>query len=355
MASTAFLKLARILTTGAVIFLIGAWPVSAKVEHMFVDHLLKNNASMDELQNRGLFDEMMRLLFEEGAFESLEYAALQLREQKLRTHSGLNKLNSFYDAIDKIVFLNPEEESKRPELERAVQTWLEQYPKSTTAHLAHAQMLLQHAWSFRGYGYSHEVPAEKWAPFFECVEKARQYLQDNEAYRNDDPRWDMMLVNIAKLQDLPDQKFAEIVDTALKRNPDYYQLYFDAMDRYLPEWQGSVDAVEKFARQAVEYSKAADGHGLYARVYWYASQSQFQERLFSQSSVRWDDMKLGIDDVLAQYPDKWNIYNFAMFSCFAEDEKKSAELFSKFSVQDIPPSWPYYNNFQHCREAAGLL
>jgi hypothetical protein len=48
----------------------------------------------------------------------------------------------------------------------------------------------------------------------------------------------------------------------------------------------------------VRKTRAIEGRGMYARIYWYVSQMQFGERLFKDTSVAWLKMKRGIDDVL---------------------------------------------------------
>jgi len=55
-------------------------------------------------------------------------------------------------------------------------------------------------------------------------------------------------------------------------------------------------------------------------------------------------MSKGIDDVLAKYPDQWNINNFAFFSCLAEDKAKSREIISK--IQGGPISLAWFNDMR---------
>jgi hypothetical protein len=174
--------------------------VAASANQEVIDYLLNDHPELDELAHRAAIKHLISGLFVRGDYESLETIANTYRVKKLKTSSGLDKLNHFYSAMDDVLSLSPQNESHRPELEKQVAKWLESYPTSTSAHSAHAQMLLQHAWSIRGKGYSHTVKPENWAPFKEYVQKANTYLNDNAKYSSNDPRWDMMKLSIATLQ-----------------------------------------------------------------------------------------------------------------------------------------------------------
>jgi hypothetical protein len=322
------------------------------VDTPIVEFLLHNNPIFDETQSRDAIDGAIAQLFRKGDFANLEHVAKEFRMQDLRTPSGLSKLNAYYFAFEKILFLRAEDDANGPQIEALVREWLKQYPNSTSAHLAYAQMLMRHAWGIRGFGYVDTVKKYDLMVFADYVEKARQYLNDHAAFRDNDPRWDLMLLEIAKLQNVSDEEYSKLSLAALDRNPDFYQLYFYIVERYLPKWGGNVEQIEKFAQLAVERTKVIEGYAVYARIYWYVSQKQFDLNLFSRSSVMWNEMKLGIDDVLKTYPDKWNIYNFAMFSCFAADKTKAGELINRIAGEKIPRDWPYAVSYERCQAFA---
>lgn len=62
-------------------------------------------------------------------------------------------------------------------------------------------------------------------------------------------------------------------------------MYFNAVDFLLPKWHGSNEAIEAFARKSVKTTAEQDGQGMYARIYWYASQTNYGMRLFTDSAV----------------------------------------------------------------------
>jgi hypothetical protein len=140
-------------------------------------------------------------------------------------------------------------------------------------------------------------------------------------------------------------EFQKIIDEGLNKYPLYYQLYFSALNYFAPKWHGNAKDIEEFANSAVARTKDQEGLGMYARIYWAASQYQYGERLFIDSNVVWEKMKRGIDDVLKRYPDQWNINNFALFACFAKDKQKARELFNLIKEPPILQVWKSESNY----------
>lgn len=316
--------------------------------------LLENGHELDELQNRELIVSVIARAFANRDYDSLEQLAVQFRDKKLKTSSGVPKSGRYYRAFKDILYCAERCESVGFEVEQRINEWQEKYPNSTAVRIVHAEMLLQRGWAIRGRGFVNTVKPESWKPFLGYVESARNYLNDNEQFRNDDPNWDTTLLDIAKTQSISDVEFDAMSEAALNRNPDHYEIYFSIAEKYAPKWGGSPDAIENFARDAVVRTQSFDGNSMYARIYWLASQSQFGENLFNSSSVSWQQMKLGIEDVLKKYPDKWNIYNFAMFACFASDKEKAKELLSRISHEQFNKSWPHFQHLENCRAYAGV-
>jgi len=101
------------------------------------------------------------------------------------------------------------------------------------------------------------------------------------------------MANIVIALNVNRSEFMKLVDEGLAKEPLYYQLYFAAMDYYTPKWHGNADDIEKFADSAVARTKKQEGYGMYARIYWTASQRQYGDKLFIESNVAWEKMKKG--------------------------------------------------------------
>lgn len=306
----------------------------------------------DELAERAAIDSTVRELIARQDFAELERIANSFLNSKARTSSGLWKIGVFDEAITDAFRCKCSDDAFWDGAEKSMNDWIRKYPMSINAHLAYAHVLLERAWNIRGLGYVDSVAPESWKPFYEQVEKARAFLIEHEEIGNSDPRWNNMIVAIANLQGISENEYEAVASAALDRHPDYYPIYFETMLHHLPKWGGSTVAIEKFAREAVVRSRAKEGHGMYARIYWYAAQSQYGNNLFLSSSVDWPEMKKGIDDVLKAYPDQWNINNFAKFACVARDREKTRELLDQMSGAPIPQAWGSQAAFENCRDWA---
>ena len=327
---------AKTLIKAALFILLLAQPITSSV-------------NADELVERDAIDSTVRELIAKQDFAELEKIAASFLNGRARTSSGLWKIGLYDDAIADVFRCKCSNDEFWIGAEENMNGWIKKYPESINAHLAYAHMILEKAWSIRGWGYTDTVAPESWKPFHEQVEKARAFLMEHEAIGIADPRWNNMIVGIANLQEISETKYEVLANTALERHPDYYPIYFEVMFHHAPKWGGSAEAIENFAREAVARSRANEGHGMYARIYWYAAQSQYGNNLFQFSSVDWPEMKKGIDDVLKAFPDQWNINNFAKFACIARDREKTKELLDQMSGSPIPNAWGDDTTLEYCK------
>ena len=118
--------------------------------------------------------------FDRSDFAALDQVADNYRKARARTASGLWLLTLFEVGIRNAI--DRREESSAPDdgfaaLENKTAQWVRARPESPSAHLAHARVHLAHAWAYRGYGYSHTVDPDHWAPFHHYLSKARSYLE----------------------------------------------------------------------------------------------------------------------------------------------------------------------------------
>jgi hypothetical protein len=303
----------------------------------------------DELTERAAIQRRVSQLYLQGKFQELEKIGDDYLQTKARTGSGLWKTTVYHGTFALIFNVDRKEEEYWSRLEQPARKWVEAHPQSAPARLAYAQWLMNRGWSFRGSGYAHTVRPEDWKPFREYTQKARSYLEEHKAVASKNPNWYVLMAIVGNRQSWPEERFAALVEEGLNREPFFYQLYFSALDYYTPKWGGSAAAVEQFAQDAVKRTRSVEGYGMYARIYWYASQSQYNVRLFTESQANWASMKRGIDDVLKKYPDNWNIQNFALFACLAEDKAKTAELFARIEGHPIMEAWGETSNFNQCK------
>jgi len=312
-----------------------------------------------ELAHRANIKQQSRDYFKSNNFKELEALADRLRSRSERTPSGVWKLTFFYTGMRPPAPRGIDQEGENywktmaenfwKGKEDKYRLWKQAYPESATANIFYAQLLVQKAWFYRGKGYAHTVSQEQWIKFFQNLNLALDHLNKIKALSSHDPAWYDIMLAVARGLGWDGREYSALLDEALEMHPYYYPIYFEAVYNLAPRWNGSLKSMDDFARRAVELTRDKEGTGMYARVYWYVSQSLYSEELFSKSLVSWPVMSQGIDDVLARYPDQWNINNFAYFACLARDRNKTNELILRIEGEENKKVWGKGDFYSQCK------
>ena len=211
--------------------------------------------------------------------------------------------------------------------------------------------MIDHGWAYRGNGYASSVREEDWAPFFRYVARGRNYLETHKSVAASDPQWYGTMLEVARVEGWNRGPYEALLNEALEREPLYYWNYFEALEYLLPKWGGNPREVEKFAEDAVRRTSAQEGNGMYARIYWSASQSQWGDRVLADSLAQWRLMREGFDDVIDKYPDAWNLNNYAKFACLARDKAITREILERVqAVSVLPEAWEPEGLFKRCTD-----
>lgn len=308
-----------------------------------------------ELALRKSIVETVKQSFLKEDFARLEELSDRYRREKTRTYSGTWRLSSLYWALSGLIS-EQEDELGRDEsfrkLNKLISKWEQQFPDSPAVHIVRSNLLISHAWEFRGGGYARDVKPEAWPPFRKYIALARKNLEDHTATASRDPDWYRTMLTIARAQNWSHAEFNDLLNEAIEKEPLYYETYFSALQYLLPKWHGDIAAIEAFARNAVKHTSHLDGQGLYARIYWYASQAQFENNIFHQSAAVWTHMKNGFDDVIAQFPDAWNLNNYARFACLARDKETLKEVFIRMDTDFVVEAWSPASMIKACHNWA---
>lgn len=314
--------------------------------------LVTSFASSDELVMRNWIMENVENLFMYEKFNKLDFLSERYRKSSKRTDSGLWKLTIFYNGIDSLFDFDADDEYFWSVSRKRIDTWLQKSPKSPAANIAKGILLYKLAWAIRGGSWAKDVPKTAWKPFKDNLRVAKKHMLDTKKIAARDPHWYVIMADIQKGLNEDTKTFNKIISEGLEMSPNYYQLYFSAISYLAPKWHGDKQQIENFANKAVKRTKSSEGMGMYARIYWFASQVQYDERLFSESMVVWKKMKKGIYDVIKRYPDSWNVQNFAFFSCLAKDKETTRMLFDKISGPMIEKAWKKKTSYDACRKFA---
>jgi hypothetical protein len=317
-----------------------------------------------EMEDRAIISSVAQQAFLAEDFSQLERVSRDYRTSKARTSSGLWKLTIFYAGIGGAISAHAktkiddegppsdEQEVAFRELEGITERWARRYPDSPSAYIALSMVHIGHAWAYRGPGYASTVKPEAWTPFQKYVALARQSLEAHKSVAAGDPRWYETMLVVARAENWKRDRFDSLLEEALDKEPLFYQTYFSALEYLLPKWHGGMRDLEEFARYAVERTSKEEGRGMYARIYWDASQTEFGNELFTGSFAAWPRMKEGFEDIIARYPDAWNFNNYAKFACLADDKPKTRELLKRTESAIVFEAWQPQSLLRQCSDWA---
>ncbi len=289
--------------------------------------------------------------FQKEDFAELERVSTEYRQKRSRLPSGVWKLYWFNAGLTSARNDIPKEnfEAAFTALEEKTRRWTRQFPKSAAGHIAYSQVLIAHGWAYRGSGYASTVKPEAWKPFRQYLALARANLEKNKKVASVDPTWYVTMSEIATAQSWGTVEFDKMLNEGLEREPLAYEIYFTALRYMTPKWGGSLERFDEFARMAVKRTQKKEGQSLYARIYWSAACCEFKNDLIKNSKVDWPTMKAGFEDIIARYPDPWNIANYAKFSCYAQDKPATRQVFDRPDFKDVPEAWPNESLKNHCK------
>ena len=302
---------------------------------------------LGELDLRNVLSSSAAESFRAGRFDELNAKTDKYLAENKRTPSGTWYLTMLESGI--LQSFKGGSSGDWTDLHNLAEQWVDADPSKPSGYIAYANSLIFYAW---WYSKSNAALPElmRKTVFDIYIKKAENFLVEHKAIASKDPRWYESMLRVATAQQWELERFTKLENEAFSKFPYYYQLYFVAFDYHSPMWGGSPKAINSFAKKAARYTAAQDKSGMYARVYWYASQRYYGSKIFTESKVTWEKMSRGIDDVLTQYPDQWNINNFAYFSCLAGDAPKTKKLIAQIDPEPIVSVWQDREFFDRCQE-----
>lgn len=287
----------------------------------------------DELEQQG------SEYFLTESFSDLDYLAGEYLGNESRTLSGQWMIDKLHKGILSTVPCACRDEEEIIAMEERAARWIDENPDSPTAHLVYAAALRKHGWWFRGTGYAKNVKPEAWKPFREYLEASKSYLMERKVMLSGDPRWYSEMLRLSTDQGWPMEDFSRLLREAARRHPYYYMIYYEAIRYLSPKWHGNAELLDGMARYAVSMTQAEEGESLYARIYWSAADVQFGHGLVAGQPKVWAAMRRGFDDMLEEFPDQWNIINFARYACVAGDKKLAGGLFAEIDEELVARAW----------------
>lgn len=305
-------------------------------------------ARADELHDRKVIIDVVSKAFMAGRFDDLDALAEKYLGDAERTGSGVWKLSVFYDAFNGSNFAYQPHDLSLQRLEDQARNWMTDHPRSASAQIVYAMLLVEHAWFRRGNGTAPEVSEQQWEGYRRYLDAARDQLVASYDTAASDPQWYVTMMLIARDESWPDDAFDRLLDEAATKQPYYHDIYNLAILRNLPQWGGNAYKLQTVIENATARMRGQEGNGFIARGNWYLYTFHYRKDFFRESHASWQQMKQGFEELVAQYPDQWNYNNYAKFACIAGDSATvNAVILKMTSIME--EAWDYPGFALHCQ------
>jgi hypothetical protein len=312
-------------------------------------------AHASETQDRAAINAEVNAAFERSDFAAIEARYAHAVSGRGRLASGVFVSGRIVRELDPLaptgVSVPKGADAYFQPIEDKARAWTARYPKSVIAAIVLSQAYRAHGWAYRGGGYANSVSKEDFARFKEYVDLAQEALLARADTGKADPNWHWQVLEVARLQGWPDEKYFAFADAALDAFPGYYDIYFELSNRLVPQWGGSLEELADFAEHAAERTKATEGRAMYARIYWYVYDMLGAERL-KRGELDWPKIRAGFDDMVKRYPDPWNLNFFARIACDAGDQATTRRILALVGDKIEPAAWANRGAYSRCKNLA---
>jgi hypothetical protein len=313
----------------------------------------QNPNTMPEMELRNYVVKCTKILLAGKDYKSLDAMINFLRDNKVRTSSGLWLQSFYYGDIQEFI----EQAGTQAEfdaIETELNRWRKTSKNSDASRLATATLMSKRAWQYRGSGYASSVSEEAFKNFHVHIEMTRKYLFENEDISKRDPEWFSETFNVLRVGSYVDEEqYQQYFNKAVSQFPEYYPMYFSAASFYLSKWHGDDAAFDMFAKSGTGILSPEQAKALYARIYW----AQACGRCGDVRTWRdhWSDIRAGFEQIIKDYPDEWNINNYARIACSAYDKDKTLELMQKIKNKPLADAWnDEIFNYEYCASWSGF-
>ena len=114
--------------------------------------------------------------------------------------------------------------------------------------------------------------------------------------------------------------------------------------------EGVLGAHAEVPKKTAAHTRAEDGLGAYARVYWYLDDCGCD---LTQFPIDIAVLAKAMDDIHSRTPSDWNAAHFARIACQLGDRPLMAAQFARGGRED-GIEWDDKAEWQRCRQEAGL-
>lgn len=269
-------------------------------------------------------------------FKDLDQIAIESNKKNILLSDGQPELDALFAGISGCSFCGINySEPEWKKIHELLTIWLRQNPKSTTAEIGLANFFINYGWSIRGNEYANKVKTDAWPVFYQNIEMSRNILEKASSASKDNPGWYQAMLTVGIAEGWPKENFDAIYREGIKKYPYYLPLYFAGAQFFTPKWHGSKFEFDQFVNSVIINTSPKLGNAMYARLHW----ANWNNDMFLNGQTYWSIMKRSFERIIADYPDPWNINNFAKFACLAQDWNTVTILAKKIGANPIEAAW----------------
>ena len=281
-------------------------------------------------------------------YKQLEHESKSAREDLAPLADGQPRLAAFYAGVSGCLTSGCRNTLSSADWKlrfEKLKKWVASDPNSNTAKIALATYDLEYGWAARGQGPVDTVTPLAMAIFREYVDRARVRLIGLENIGKSDPGWYTSLLRVARSQGWPRKDFIALYGEALNKFPGYIPIYYEMATYLAPRWYGSIPELRSYIDEVTKNTYSTMGGTLYTRLNWLMS----TDNMFQNGQASWGRMRMGFERIIKDYPDPWNINNYAMFACLAGDSETFAKLNKTINGDPIIAAfWGSRQNYDIC-------
>jgi hypothetical protein len=262
-------------------------------------------------------------------FSNRQFAKLNALEREYRggerTPSGAWKLTVFYNGG--LYFVPPQDEDFEKNwsaIFAIAKEWVAKNP-SPAAYIVLANAYMNYGWDLS------EAAQDDKKLFHEQTLLARKLLEGHKAEMAGDPHWYATMARIGAAQQWSANEVWDLYAKGVKASPYYYEMYYQVLDALVPYWDDPGVAAFQLAGIALQDTRGKDRE-LYARILWHAMQEKYAPYGWP-TNYNWPQMRTSMNDLVARYPDQWNINNMAHIACRSMDKKLTASLMGRMTTR----------------------
>ncbi len=283
-------------------------------------------------------------------FETLEKQAKELREQRPRFSSGLQKLYDFYEALT--LGSGDARMQGADQSIRLLRQWSAHGPKSGTPKIGIARVYRNLAWNGRGTGWASSVTPEGWQAYREHSRQAMDLLEAVHLSNAGDPELYNMILRARQDLGRPRADVEEAFRLGTALDLTYDHIYNGMAGYLLPRWHGRPGELEAFAARAADRTKDWIGDGMYVRVAVNALLLEPRDTLHLYT-FSWPRLKRGLHDLDRAFPNSSRTVNYmAYLACLYKDAPLANEALRRLGDSwdgDAQEVWHTPSSKEVCR------